>query len=168
MFISFKKRQVTLLPLLKVIRTNLNIMFDLGAELALGQNRQFWKEIMSGAVFTWGKGDYHRLGHGTDDHVRRPKKVQALQGKKVVSIATGSLHCVACTTESTSSVASQTASTSAPGDVFTWGDNEHCQLGQGNLNWILIASSVASWITSLITSVIASFIASLVASLVVT
>ena len=57
----------------------------------------------SGSVFTWGKGDYHRLGHGTDDHVRRPKKVAALQGKRVVSIATGSLHCVACTTETPSS-----------------------------------------------------------------
>merc|ERR550517_2426400 len=36
----------------------------------------------SGSVFTWGKGDYHRLGHGVDEHVRRPKKVGALQGKK--------------------------------------------------------------------------------------
>ena len=44
-----------------------------------------------------GKGDYHRLGHGTDDHVRRPRRVTALQGKKVISIACGSLHCVACT-----------------------------------------------------------------------
>ena len=42
-----------------------------------------------------GKGDYHRLGHGTDDHVRRPRRVTALQGKKIVSIACGSLHCVA-------------------------------------------------------------------------
>ena len=44
-----------------------------------------------------GKGDYHRLGHGTDDHVRRPRRVTALQGKKVISIACGSLHCVAGT-----------------------------------------------------------------------
>ena len=51
----------------------------------------------SGSVFTWGKGDYHRLGHGSDDHVRRPRKVAALQGRRVISIATGSLHCVACT-----------------------------------------------------------------------
>ena len=43
----------------------------------------------SGCVYTWGKGDYHRLGHGTDDHIRRPRKVTALQGKKVISIATG-------------------------------------------------------------------------------
>lgn len=47
--------------------------------------------------FDRGKGDYHRLGHGSDDHVRRPKKVASLQGKKVVCIATGSLHCIACT-----------------------------------------------------------------------
>ncbi|XP_034934449.1 E3 ubiquitin-protein ligase HERC2 [Chelonus insularis] len=70
----------------------------------------------SGAVYTWGKGDYHRLGHGNDDHVRRPKKVAALQGKKIISIATGSLHCVAC---------------SDKGEVFTWGDNDEGQLGDG-------------------------------------
>lgn len=43
----------------------------------------------NGSVYTWGKGDYHRLGHGVDEHVRRPKKVMSLQGKKVVSISTG-------------------------------------------------------------------------------
>ena len=47
--------------------------------------------------FFRGKGDYHRLGHGTDDHVRRPRRVSALQGKKIVDVACGSLHCVACT-----------------------------------------------------------------------
>ena len=36
-----------------------------------------------------GKGDYHRLGHGSDDHVRRPKKVAALQGKRIICIAVG-------------------------------------------------------------------------------
>ncbi|KAF7266968.1 hypothetical protein GWI33_019752 [Rhynchophorus ferrugineus] len=75
----------------------------------------------SGSVYTWGKGDYHRLGHGTAEHVRRPKKVAALQGKKIVSIATGSLHCVACSDE---------------GEVFTWGDNDEGQLGDGTTNGI--------------------------------
>ncbi|XP_022244118.1 E3 ubiquitin-protein ligase HERC2-like isoform X2 [Limulus polyphemus] len=75
----------------------------------------------SGSVYTWGKGDYHRLGHGTDDHVRRPKKVTALQGKKVTSVAVGSLHCVACTDT---------------GEVFTWGDNDEGQLGDGTTNAI--------------------------------
>lgn len=71
--------------------------------------------------FSRGKGDYFRLGHGTDDHVRRPKKVAALQGKKVIAIATGSLHCVACTDA---------------GEVFTWGDNDEGQLGDGTTNAI--------------------------------
>ena len=43
----------------------------------------------SGVVYTWGKGDYHRLGHGTDEHVRIPMKVAALNGKKVIGIAVG-------------------------------------------------------------------------------
>uniref|UniRef100_UPI00358FCF6D E3 ubiquitin-protein ligase HERC2 n=1 Tax=Myxine glutinosa TaxID=7769 RepID=UPI00358FCF6D len=75
----------------------------------------------SGAVFTWGKGDYHRLGHGSDDHVRRPRQVQALQGRKVIAIATGSLHCVCCTED---------------GEVYTWGDNDEGQLGDGTTNAI--------------------------------
>ncbi|KAK4294466.1 hypothetical protein Pmani_032901 [Petrolisthes manimaculis] len=75
----------------------------------------------SGTVYTWGKGDYHRLGHGTDDHVRRPRKVTALQGKRVISIATGSLHCVCCSSE---------------GEVYTWGDNDEGQLGDSTTNAI--------------------------------
>lgn len=71
--------------------------------------------------FFRGKGDYHRLGHGSLDHVRRPKKVAGLQGKKVISIATGSLHCVACTED---------------GEVYAWGDNDEGQLGDGTTNAI--------------------------------
>lgn len=66
-----------------------------------------------------GKGDYYRLGHGTDEHVRIPKKVSALQDKKIVSVATGSLHCVACTDS---------------GEVYTWGDNDEGQLGDASTN----------------------------------
>ena len=78
--------------------------------------------VDSQALFLFrGKGDYHRLGHGPDDHVRRPRKIAALQGKKIVSIATGSLHCVACSDE---------------GEVFTWGDNDEGQLGDGTTNAI--------------------------------
>ncbi|XP_028033518.1 probable E3 ubiquitin-protein ligase HERC2 [Bombyx mandarina] len=69
-----------------------------------------------GSVYTWGKGDYHRLGHGSYEHVRRPMRVTGMQGKMIVSIATGSLHCVACTDT---------------GEVYTWGDNDEGQLGDG-------------------------------------
>ena len=75
----------------------------------------------SGSVYTWGKGDYHRLGHGNIEHVRRPKKVSALHGKRVVSLAIGSLHCIVCTDK---------------GEVCTWGDNDEGQLGDGTTNAI--------------------------------
>ncbi|XP_039287848.1 E3 ubiquitin-protein ligase HERC2 [Nilaparvata lugens] len=83
---------------------------------------QFSVALMrSGSVYTWGKGDYYRLGHNSQDHVRRPRKVAALQGKKIISIATGSLHCVACSDQ---------------GEVYTWGDNDEGQLGDGTTNAI--------------------------------
>ncbi|XP_061183765.1 E3 ubiquitin-protein ligase HERC2-like isoform X1 [Saccostrea echinata] len=83
----------------------------------------------SGAVFTWGKGDYHRLGHGSDDHVRRPRRVSALQSKKVIDVACGSLHCVACTDT---------------GEVYSWGDNDEGQLGDGTTNAIQRPRQVVS------------------------
>lgn len=48
-------------------------------------------------MWTWGKGDYFRLGHGTDQHVRRPTLVEGLRGKRVVHVAVGALHCLAVT-----------------------------------------------------------------------
>lgn len=44
-----------------------------------------------------GKGDYFRLGHGTDVHVRKPQVVEGLRGKKIVHVAVGALHCLAVT-----------------------------------------------------------------------
>ena len=44
-----------------------------------------------------GKGDYYRLGHGTDTHVRIPQLVEGLKDKKIVHISVGALHCLAVT-----------------------------------------------------------------------
>lgn len=30
---------------------------------------------VDGAVYTWGKGEHYRLGHGTEDILRYPKKI---------------------------------------------------------------------------------------------
>lgn len=38
-----------------------------------------------GQVYTWGKGDNQRLGHGTDEHVRYPKLLDSLQGEFTVT-----------------------------------------------------------------------------------
>lgn len=63
-----------------------------------------------------GKGDYYRLGHGSEEHVRRPKRIFSLESKIITSICCGSLHCVA---------------TTGDGEVYCWGDNDEGQLGDG-------------------------------------
>ena len=68
-------------------------------------------------VYTWGKGDYYRLGHGTDQHIRWPTLVEGLRGKKVTGISVGALHCLAVTDA---------------GQVLAWGDNDHGQQGNGS------------------------------------
>lgn len=59
-----------------------------------------------------GKGDYFRLGHGSDNHVRKPQIVEGLKDKKVIHVAVGALHCLAVTDQ---------------GQVYAWGDNDHGQ-----------------------------------------
>ena len=83
------------------------VQIECGAQFSLALSR-------SGGVWTWGKGDYYRLGHGADQHVRKPTLVESLRGKKIVHVAVGALHCLAVTDT---------------GQVFAWGDNDHGQQG---------------------------------------
>ncbi|GFN81530.1 E3 ubiquitin-protein ligase herc2-like, partial [Plakobranchus ocellatus] len=85
------------------------IQIECGAQFSLALTKL-------GQVWTWGKGDYFRLGHGTDAHVRKPQLVEALKGKKIVHVSVGALHCLAVTDS---------------GQVWAWGDNDHGQQGNG-------------------------------------
>ncbi|CAN0474699.1 unnamed protein product, partial [Discosporangium mesarthrocarpum] len=40
----------------------------------------------AGEVFTWGKGGFGRLGHGTRSQVKTPTKVEALNGIPCVQV----------------------------------------------------------------------------------
>ncbi len=96
-----------------------------------------------------GKGDYYRLGHGTDEHIRRPRKVSGLQGKKIVSISTGKPVLLAQYLIAITLIrplvwwlliscdlllgSLHVVVCSNKGEVFAWGDNDEGQLGDGTL-----------------------------------
>lgn len=50
-------------------------------------------------VWTWGKGEYYRLGLGRGEHVRRPTLVDQLKLVTIEQIAVGTLHCIAVSTQ---------------------------------------------------------------------
>ncbi|KAG8064559.1 hypothetical protein GUJ93_ZPchr0004g39967 [Zizania palustris] len=67
-------------------------------------------------VYSWGWGDFGRLGHGNSTDVFTPQPVKALQGIKIKQIACGDSHCLAVT---------------MAGEVQSWGRNQNGQLGLG-------------------------------------
>ncbi|KAG7338173.1 regulator of chromosome condensation RCC1 repeat protein [Nitzschia inconspicua] len=70
-----------------------------------------------GEVFTWGRGDDGRLGHGDNGWKYVPRITQALAGQVVVQVTCGSYH---------------TAAVTGNGDLYTWGGGMYGKLGHGN------------------------------------
>lgn len=46
-----------------------------------------------GRLYTWGEGNYHKLGHGDVKPVLRPKLVEALKDIQIVKVACGYVLC---------------------------------------------------------------------------
>ncbi|CAB4065719.1 HERC2 [Lepeophtheirus salmonis] len=72
----------------------------------------------NGELYTWGCGEYGRLGHGDNITQMRPKQVKTLAGKRVIQVACGSRD-------------AQTLALTDDGMVYSWGDGDFGKLGRG-------------------------------------
>ncbi|KAK3144729.1 hypothetical protein QOZ80_4AG0317040 [Eleusine coracana subsp. coracana] len=81
-------------------------------------------------VYSWGWGDFGRLGHGNSSDVFTPQPVKALQGLKIKQIACGDSHCLAVTMD---------------GEVHSWGRNQNGQLGLGTTEDSLLPQKIQAF-----------------------
>lgn len=81
-------------------------------------------------VFSWGWGDFGRLGHGNSSDLFTPHPIKVLQGLKIKQIACGDSHCLAVTID---------------GQVRSWGRNQNGQLGLGTTEDSLVPQVVQAF-----------------------
>ncbi|KAL5539709.1 hypothetical protein UlMin_043746, partial [Ulmus minor] len=81
-------------------------------------------------VYSWGWGDFGRLGHGNSSDLLTPQPIKALQGLRIKQIACGDSHCLAVTMES---------------EVQSWGRNQNGQLGLGSNEDSLVPQKIQAF-----------------------
>lgn len=93
----------------------------------------------TGDVFSWGANEHGQLGHGDRVSLKRPRRIWALKGIRIVDIAVGSKHS-ACVT--------------AQGEVFTWGLGDRGRLGHGDFETHLKPKRIDSLIEQKVVQVV--------------
>ena len=80
--------------------------------------RYFWFSFscFKGQVWSWGDGDYGKLGRGGSDGCKTPKLIEKLQDLDIVKVRCGSQFSIALTKD---------------GQVYTWGKGDNQRLGHG-------------------------------------
>ncbi|KAG6768501.1 hypothetical protein POTOM_027422 [Populus tomentosa] len=86
-------------------------------------------------VYSWGWGDFGRLGHGNSSDLFTPQPIKALHSLKIRQIACGDSHCLAVTMD---------------GEVQSWGRNQNGQLGLGTTEDSLVPQKIQAFRESLL------------------
>jgi E3 ubiquitin-protein ligase HERC2 len=95
-----------------------------------------------GELFSWGSDKYGRLGHGVKAGREKPKRVEALRGVRVISVAVGFSHTLALAED---------------GLVYAWGKNEDkVLLGNPDVEWELLPRPVEALRSVCVVSIAAS------------
>ncbi|KAF3508820.1 hypothetical protein F2Q69_00004960 [Brassica cretica] len=81
-------------------------------------------------VYSWGWGDFGRLGHGNSSDLFTPLPIKALHGIRIKQIACGDSHCLAVTMD---------------GEVQSWGRNQNGQLGLGDTEDSLVPQKIRAF-----------------------
>ncbi|KAL5993130.1 Ultraviolet-B receptor uvr8 [Asimina triloba] len=102
-------------------------------------------------VFSWGWGDFGRLGHGNSSDLFTPQPIKALHGLKIKQIACGDSHCLAVTMDGQdisvkmiAAGAEHTAAVTEDGDLYGWGWGRYGNLGLGDRNDRLVPEKVSA------------------------
>lgn len=79
----------------------------------------FWSAAITddGCLYTWGRGNYGRLGHGKSNDCFVPTAVSTLKGVHVSKVSCGSGD-------------SHTLCVTVDGKVYSWGDGDYGKLGK--------------------------------------
>ena len=99
-----------------------------------------------GAVWSWGGGDYGKLGHGDRQWQLLPKKVEALAGRRVVAVSAGGPHSLTLT---------------ADGAVLSWGWGGDGRLGHGDWQDQMLPKKIEAFAGQRVLAVSAGFTHSL-------
>ena len=82
----------------------------------------------SGGLYTWGNGKDGKLGHGDTRDAYTPRRVEAMDGRRIVSLDLGRSH---------------GAAVDESGKLFAWGRGWSGQLGTGDKKGRLVPTDVA-------------------------
>lgn len=95
-------------------------------QIACGENHSAALSV-DGQVFTWGRGKYGQLGHGSVQNEFKPIQVKAVADQMIVQVICGGNHTMAVNSE---------------GRLFSWGQGHWGQTGLGNTQDELIPKQV--------------------------